>query len=404
MRRKLLLALFAAALALGWQQPLSDSTLAQTPSFAPTRDVPLLQGWNLVGWTAGQGVGFVEIREATASIEGDFDSLFVWEQQFRSFSASVPFLSQIDGLAFVQGVWILANKDTVWRQGTFDHPVDHPLKTGFNLDVWGGPDGIPPELAFGDILGQLEIAFIWDPAAQSYLSYSPGRPAFLNDMPPLNFGDGVWVKVNGNVNWAQPAFSDASLVALSGRTALVETRPSAFDVIDRPPPLALLIDLEVIAGERSSVRVVGQPGSVPGSRLVAVASHGFGLGTEIISASDGSFATEISSWPGDTITVRYHSSAVDQLSFEGFHVDGTSYWPGTLLTVPGRPVAPLSALVKADHPRSQRKRSSAPCAVSWRHRTSHPASTASRCGAAVRSVVTFHVTTRSWRCAAGAVQ
>ncbi len=345
MLRKLLLALFAAALALGWQQPLSDSTLAQTPSFAPTRDVPLLQGWNLVGWTAGQGVGFVEIREATASIEGDFDSLFVWEQQFRSFSASVPFLSQIDGLAFVQGVWILANKDTVWRQGTFDHPVDHPLKAGFNLDIWGGPDGIPPELAFGDILGQLEIAFIWHPAAQSYLSYSPSRPAFLNDMPPLNFGDGVWVKVNGNVNWAQPAFSDASLVALSGRTALVETRPSPFDVIDHPPPLALLIDLEVVAGERSSVRVVGQPGSVPGSRLVSVASHGFGLGTEIISASDGSFATEISSWPGDTITVRYDSSAVDQLSFEGFHVDGTSYWPGTLLTVPGRPVAPLSFAV-----------------------------------------------------------
>ena len=63
--------------AIGSQRPLADTTAAQTPAFTATRDVVLLQGWNLVGWTAGEGIDSVDLPTATASIAGDFDVLFV---------------------------------------------------------------------------------------------------------------------------------------------------------------------------------------------------------------------------------------------------------------------------------------------------------------------------------------
>ena len=176
--------------AIGSQRPLADTTAAQIPAFTPTRDVVLLQGWNLVGWTAGGSVDFVDFPTATASIAGDFDVLFVWsaaDQRFSSFNPSAPFLAGIDALGFAQGIWIFANTDTVWRQGSIDHPHNDHVRSGWNLDVWTGPDGIPAEVAFASLGADLQIAFTWDPTAQAFPLLRPGPPRLPQrpDQPQL---------------------------------------------------------------------------------------------------------------------------------------------------------------------------------------------------------------------------
>lgn len=211
----------------------------------PQRDAVLRRGWNLVSWTTGD-VSLVDLPTATGSIVGDFDSIFAWDaatQRYSSFSPSAPFLSGLDTLGVVQGVWIFAGRDTVWRQGRFDARREIQLHSGFNLDVWTGPDGTPAEAAFGELGGDLLITFTWDAAAQAFRSFAPGRPSFLNDLKSLDFGDGIWLQVGSDPLWVQPPRSDPSLNALAGRTARVDSRPAIFDSVDRPPPIAALISI-----------------------------------------------------------------------------------------------------------------------------------------------------------------
>ena len=92
-----------------------------------------------------------------------------------------------------------------WTQPAFAGARSVPLRAGFNLVMWTGPDGTQVEDAVAGLGGALTILFTYDAASQQFLSFSPSAPAFLNSAVVLNNGDGVWIEVNANTTWEQPA-------------------------------------------------------------------------------------------------------------------------------------------------------------------------------------------------------
>ena len=293
---------------------------------APTRAVTLVPGWNLVGWT-----GNTAVVDATVSITGAFDALFTYDaaaQQFRTFNPTgLAFLNTLQEIEAGDGVWILATRDAVWLQPlliTGARAV--PLAPGFNLEMWTGPDDIPAEIAFAGLGADLQVAFTWDAAAQAFRSYAPGRPAFLNDLTSLSFGDGVWLQVQRDLTWDQPAPPHA------GSTALASSRIPVMDIVDRPPPIASLITVGTPAPDGTTT-VSGAPGAVPSGAGVLVASLAYAMPGFVRADPDGSFDAEIPTAPGDTIQIRYRVDRVFNPFVPG-ELAEKSHWPGTLVRAP----------------------------------------------------------------------
>ncbi len=175
---------------------------------APFRTVTLLPGWNLVAWT-----GASTVAEATASIAGDFSALYTFDaatKEFRLFGGpdSPIFLNTLDEVQLGDGVWIFVEEETVWLQPQPRGGRSVGLLTGFNLVSWTGADGTPIAEALTSIAEFLTVSFTYDAAGQSFLSYGPTRPSFLNDAITLNYGDGIWLDVTQPVTWEQPALQE----------------------------------------------------------------------------------------------------------------------------------------------------------------------------------------------------
>ena len=202
--RRTLVALAIVALILASSATPSMPAAAQDEPTqqltASVQDFPLVvqtlhQGWNLVGW-AGASSG----PEAFDFVTGDFGIGFTYDgarQVFESFSPDAPpILNSLNQLDFGDGVWIFTDEETTWVQPAPWWQRDVPLRSGFNLVLWTGGNGTPVEEAVGELGAALTGLFTWDPAAQTFLSYDPGRPDFLNTARTLDYGDGVWIEVN----------------------------------------------------------------------------------------------------------------------------------------------------------------------------------------------------------------
>ena len=285
------------------------------------RTVPLVAGWNLVGWTAGSTPAI----DAIAPIADAVETLFVYDaaaQAFRAFSPDRPaFLNTIGDIGTGDGVWILANRSTNWEQPAVAGLRLVALLPGFNLEMWTGPDGTDPASAFAGLGSGLVTAFSWDESNQAFRSYAPDRAAFLNDMVVLNHGDGVWLELSTPATWLQPA---------RGGTTAKASRHSTLDYVDHRPPIASLITVSE-AESNGRVSVVGAPGSVMPNAAVLVASLSFVDQQFTTSAADGSFQISTQAAPGATITVRY-----DPFNRTGpeQELHQTNRWPGTLIPVP----------------------------------------------------------------------
>jgi hypothetical protein len=166
----------------------------------------LTPGWNLVGFGGTQSV-----TDATASIAGRFSSVFTWDslaQSFRSFNASLPpALNSLQQFQTGDGVWlfITAPSGAQWVQPALTSARDAALRRGFNLVTWSGPSGASVEQAVAGLGSALDILFTWDPASQTFRSFNPTAPPFLNTAGTLRHGEGVWIQVNRAVTWSQPA-------------------------------------------------------------------------------------------------------------------------------------------------------------------------------------------------------
>ena len=179
------------------------------PPTLPDAGFPLIvqtlqPGWHLVGWS-----GATTGRNAFDFITGRFDAGFTFNpntKQFRQFRPTAPdFLNNLDQVAFGDGVWIFIEEESTWLQPAPWWARDVELVSGFNLVLWTGPNDTPVEDAYRDLGSALISAFTWKAGSQEFLGYGPNRPAFLNTASVLNYGDGVWIDVDRNVTWRQPA-------------------------------------------------------------------------------------------------------------------------------------------------------------------------------------------------------
>ena len=103
------------------------------------------------------------------------------------------------------------------------------LEAGWNLVGWTGSTAI--DEATASIADTLLAAFTWDGPGQSFRSFSPSGPTFLNTLSDLALGDGVWINVSEASTWLQPAFGDARTVSLSaGFTLATWTGPDGTPV------------------------------------------------------------------------------------------------------------------------------------------------------------------------------
>ena len=182
--------------------------LAVLPEFPTpaTQDSRLGPGFNLAGW-----LGATPVELATASIAGQFDSIFRWDaatQTFATFQTTGPaFLNDLDELVLGDAVWIFINDPAGagWEQPTFTAARDVDLLAGFNLVLWTGPDGTPVEEAFAAIDADLIGASLWDQPNGSFLTFAPDAPSFVNSAEVLTYGAGLWVQMSAPATWSQPA-------------------------------------------------------------------------------------------------------------------------------------------------------------------------------------------------------
>ncbi len=79
------------------------------------------------------------------------------------------------------------------------------LRPGWNNVTWsGGRTRITT--ALGPIAGRIDRAFRWNVARQSWDSFLPGAPPFLNTLGTLETGQALWLFVTGTtpLQWSQP--------------------------------------------------------------------------------------------------------------------------------------------------------------------------------------------------------
>ena len=181
-----------------------ENAFTVEPAPPTTRTVTLADGWNLVGWTGNTGV-----TDAITTIVPGFAALFTWDAlgtAFRSFTqGGLPILNSLSELTLGQGVWINTPGGATWEQPAFTAARTASLLPGFNLEMWTGPDGTPVGEAVADLGDALDTLFAWEADPQAFDSYTRGALAILNDPIVLDFGDGVWIRMNAAADWHQPA-------------------------------------------------------------------------------------------------------------------------------------------------------------------------------------------------------
>ena len=144
---------FSAAASSAGDPPGSDLTVAQVTEIQ--RAVPLLQGWNLVGWTGDA----TPLSTLTPTL-GPFDSLHTFGgpvRRFQSFDDDLPdFLNTLQTLPRGAGVWVFADAPFAWVQPIIAVARSVPLFAGFNLVTWTGSSAMP----VGDATANLGDAFV----------------------------------------------------------------------------------------------------------------------------------------------------------------------------------------------------------------------------------------------------
>lgn len=138
--------------------------------------IDLAAGWNLVAWTGDDTL----VTDALGDVLASIASVHVFDagrQAFDSFTSAAPaFLNSLDTLPAGAGVWLFADRAVAWAQPGVVTAQSVALVAGFNLLGWTGDD-TPVAEAVAQIEEALGAIFLWDTAAERFLSFSPTAPA-----------------------------------------------------------------------------------------------------------------------------------------------------------------------------------------------------------------------------------
>ena len=186
-------------------QAFSDfSLITSTPR---TQTVALHADWNVVVWDGADGAS---IPDALGDIAGQVDVIYQWlaeTQTWRSHRpAGPPILSAFDTFTRGATYWIRSSEAVEWTVvgGPLEPTTTEPIRLHHRWTevVWRGADGAPIAEAFGaDVFPQVEVIYRWLDETQSWGSFRPGAPAFLNAFDTFASGGSYWIAVAEGVEW-----------------------------------------------------------------------------------------------------------------------------------------------------------------------------------------------------------
>ena len=187
-------------------QQFSDFALVTATPRKQT--VALHSDWNVVVWDGADGAS---IPDALGDIAGQVDVIYQWlaeTQTWRSHRpAGPPILSAFDTFERGASYWVRSSEAVEWT--VVGGPVLPPSAEAIRLYprwtevVWRGADGALITEALGaDVFPQVEVIYRWLAETQSWGSFRPGAPAFLNAFDTLAAGGSYWIAVAEGVEWA----------------------------------------------------------------------------------------------------------------------------------------------------------------------------------------------------------
>ena len=102
--------------------------------------------------------------------------------------------------------WVQSSDAVEWTivGGPVEPPATEPIRLHprWTQVVWRGPDGAPITEAFGmDVFAQVEVIYRWLAETQTWGSFRPGAPAFLNAFDTFASGGSYWIAVAEGVEW-----------------------------------------------------------------------------------------------------------------------------------------------------------------------------------------------------------
>jgi len=164
--------------------------------------IPLYRGWNLVA------LPLVPIDPSPttifAPISGKYsadlahnacDSADPWKEYDPSASPSV---NDLTAIGTAQGLWIEATADTILTiTGTAPGNSSISLCAGANLIGYPSATSVPLPDALAGIGGKYQRIHAYEPAdsADTWKSFDPNVPPFINDLSTLGPGRGYWVQM-----------------------------------------------------------------------------------------------------------------------------------------------------------------------------------------------------------------
>ncbi|MEE9277852.1 MAG: M23 family metallopeptidase [Dehalococcoidia bacterium] len=183
--------------------PIDDPAPDATDPANAESDDHLAPGWNLVGWT-----GDTAVEDATAPIRDQISAVFSFDapsQSFRLYSPALPSsLNALQALEFGDGLWVFVTDPAgaQWPRPSVIVERNVVLHPGFNLVTWTAPlRGV--ETATANLSSVLVSLHAFDADQQSFQTYRPSGPAFLNGLAELASGQAVWIEVREAAVWAQ---------------------------------------------------------------------------------------------------------------------------------------------------------------------------------------------------------
>ena len=185
---------------------------------APTRlqTITLHAGWTVVVWDGSDGANIPDALGGLGTSAGGSDVsaqvgvVYHWvaeTQSWASFRPGVPaFLNGFDTFERGASYWVRSSEAVEWTvvAGPLEPPAAEPtrLHPRWTEVVWRGADGAPIAEALGaDVFPQVEVIYRWLAETQTWGSFRPGAPAFLNAFDTFASGGSYWIAVAEELEW-----------------------------------------------------------------------------------------------------------------------------------------------------------------------------------------------------------
>ena len=178
--------------------------------------IALHAGWTVVVWDGADGASIPDALAGLGASAGGSDVsaqvgvIYQWvaeTQTWRSHRPGAPpIVIAFDTFTRGASYWIRSSEAVEWTVvgGPLEPPAAEPtrLHPRWTEVVWRGADGAGIAEAFGaDVFPQVEVIYRWLAETQTWGSFRPGVPAFLNAFDTFASGGSYWVAVAEGVEW-----------------------------------------------------------------------------------------------------------------------------------------------------------------------------------------------------------